>query len=111
MITLVTEPREAIFGVLREWGVERTDEGRAVYDAWQAIERRFPMVRATYNSIMPDHFHGIIFITVDGGVSLKEVVAFFAAEVERRCSCEWGRGPGIGNAAAGENRESAQKLV
>ena len=84
MITLVTEPREPIFGVLREWGVERTDAGRAAYDAWQAIERRYPMVRATYNSIMPDHFHGIVFITVDGGVSLDEVVAFFAAEVEGR---------------------------
>ena len=84
MITLVTEPRQPIFGVLREWGVERSDAGRAAYDAWQLIERRYPTVRATYNSIMPDHFHGIIFITVDGGVSLKEVVAFFAAEVERR---------------------------
>ncbi len=84
MITLVTEPREPIFGVLREWGVERTDAGRAAYDAWQLVERRYPTVRATYNSIMPDHFHGIIFITVDGGVSLEEVVAFFAAEVERR---------------------------
>jgi hypothetical protein len=31
--------------------------------------------------------------------------------VERRCSCEWGRGPATENAAAGENRESAQKLV
>ena len=84
MITLVTEPREPIFGVLREWGVERSDAGRAAYDAWQLIERRYPTVRATYNSIMPDHFHGIIFITVDGGVNLEEVVAFFAAEVERR---------------------------
>ena len=84
MITLVTEPREPIFGVLREWGVERSDAGRAAYDAWQLIERRYSTVRATYNSIMPDHFHGIIFITVDGGVSLEEVVAFFAAEVERR---------------------------
>ena len=87
MITLVTEPREPIFGVLREWGVERSDAGRAAYDAWQLIERRYPTVRATYNSIMPDHFHGIIFITVDGGVSLEEVVAFFAAEVERRIGC------------------------
>ena len=35
----------------------------------------------------------------------------WAAEVERRCSCEWGRGADAENAAAGENRESAQKLV
>ena len=84
MVTLVTDPRTSVFGELREWGVERTDEGRVVYDVWQMIEKRFPMVRATYNAIMPDHFHGIIFITTDGEVGLDDVVAFFAAEVERR---------------------------
>lgn len=83
MITLVAEPRAAIFGTLREWGVERSAEGRAVYDAWQRIEARFPGVRATYNSIMPDHFHGIVYITFEGAAELGEVVAFFAAEVER----------------------------
>ena len=83
MITLVTEPRALIFGSLREWGVERSTEGRAVYDAWQKIEARFPGVRATDNSIMPDHFHGIVYITFEGAAELGEVVAFFAAEVER----------------------------
>ena len=83
MITLVTEPRAGIFGTLREWGVERSAEGRAVYDAWQKIEAKFPGVRATYNSIMPDHFHGIVYITVEGAAVLGEVVAFFAAEAER----------------------------
>ena len=84
MITLVTEPRVGIFGTLREWGVERSEEGRAVYEAWQAIEAKFPGVRATYNAIMPDHFHGIIYVTVEGSFNLEEVVAFFAGEVERR---------------------------
>ena len=84
MITLVTEPRTAIFGVLREWGVERSAEGKAVYEVWQQIEAKFPGVRATYNAIMPDHFHGIVYITFDGAAELGEVVAFFAAEVERR---------------------------
>ena len=84
MITLVTEPRASIFGALREWGVERSEEGRAVYEAWQAIEAKFPGVRATYNAIMPDHFHGIVYIMAEGAVDLKAVVAFFAGEVERR---------------------------
>ena len=84
MITIVTEPRANIFGNLREWGVERTEGGRAVYDAWQAIEAHFPGVRATYNAIMPDHFHGIVYITEEGAAVLDEVVAFFASEVERR---------------------------
>ena len=83
MITLVTEPRASIFGTLREWGVERSVEGKAVYEAWQAIEARFSGVRATYNSIMPDHFHGIVYITFEGAADLGEVVAFFAEEVER----------------------------
>ena len=84
MITLTTEPRASVFGALREWGVERTEAGRAVYDAWQAIEAKFPGVRATYNAIMPDHFHGIVFISVADRYSLDEVVAFFAGEAERR---------------------------
>lgn len=84
LITLVTEPRRSIFGTLREWGVERTAEGKAVYDAWQAIERHFPGVRATYNAIMPDHFHGLVYVTADGVADLGDVVAFFAAESERR---------------------------
>ena len=84
MITLVTEPRASIFGTLREWGVERTEEGRAVYEAWQAVEVKFPGVRATYNAIMPDHFHGIVYIMAEGVVNLEAVVGFFAGEVERR---------------------------
>ena len=84
MITLVTEPRASVFGILREWGVERTEAGRAVYDAWHAIGAKFRRVRATYNAIMPDHFHGIVFIMEEGDVSLDVVVEFFAGEVERR---------------------------
>ena len=84
MVTLVTEPRASIFGVLREWGVERSVEGKAVYDAWQLVESRFPGVRATYNSIMPDHFHGIVYVAADGAADLNEIVSFFAGEVERR---------------------------
>ena len=84
MITLVTQPRRSLFGQLREWGVERNEIGKAVYDAWLAVERRFPGVRATYNAIMPDHFHGIVYVTRDGLADLEEVVAWFAAECERR---------------------------
>ena len=84
MITLVTQPRRSLFGQLREWGVERNEIGKAVYDAWQAVERRFPGVRATYNAIMPDHFHGIVSVTQAGLAALAEVVAWFAAECERR---------------------------
>ena len=84
MVTLVTEPRLPVFGTLREWGVERNEAGKAVYEAWQAVEKRFPGVRATYNAIMPDHFHGIVYVMAEGCATLEEVVSFFAAESERR---------------------------
>ena len=79
MITLVTEPRANVFGILREWGVERTEEGRALYESWEAIEAKFPGVRATYNAIMPDHFHGIIFIQQPMDIPLGQVVWGFMA--------------------------------
>jgi len=84
MVTLVTEPRTDLFGTLCEWGVDRSAAGKAVYDSWQEIERDFPGVRATYNAIMPDHFHGILYFTSDGVANLDVVVQSFAAAVERR---------------------------
>jgi len=84
MITLVTAPRTDLFGRLCEWGVDRSAGGKAVYDSWQEIERDFPGVRATYNAIMPDHFHGILYFTADGVACLDDVVQSFAAAVERR---------------------------
>ena len=84
MVTLTVSPRTDILGNLREWGVERSAAVRAVYEAWQEIEARFQDVRATYQAIMPDHFHGMIFITREGAADLAEVVAYFAAVAERK---------------------------
>ena len=54
------------------------------------MEKRFPGVRATYNAIMPDHFHGIVYVTAEGCASLEEIVSFFAGESERRIGrCVW----------------------
>jgi hypothetical protein len=33
---------------------------------------------------MPDHFHGIVYVTAEGCATLEDVVSFFAAESERR---------------------------
>lgn len=84
MVTLVTSPRQGLFGTLREWGVERSLEGRAVYDAWQGLGARFPAVQASYYVVMPDHFHGIVYVTRDGAADLADVVSAFAGAVERR---------------------------
>ena len=49
-------------------------------------------------------------LMIRGAVDLSSM-GLWAAVGVRRCCCEWGRGPGTGNAAAGENRESAQIML
>lgn len=84
MITLVTSPRSDIFGACREWGIERSAVAKAVYDAWMAIPRAFPTVKQGLYSIMPDHFHGILFLTEAGSCALDDVVCSFAEDAEQR---------------------------
>ncbi|MBQ3747325.1 MAG: hypothetical protein II863_07930 [Kiritimatiellae bacterium] len=84
MITLVASPRRPIFGICREWGIERTALAKAVYDAWQALPQAFPQVQASLYSIMPDHFHGILFVKETLPCGLDEVVCAFAEDCERR---------------------------
>lgn len=84
MVTLVTEPRQSRFGKCREYGIERTDDGKILYDVWQEIPVRFPEVRASYYAIMPDHFHGILYFQTPTGYTLMDVVDWFRLETERR---------------------------
>lgn len=83
-ITLVTEPRTPRFGVCREWGVERGPDARAVYDSWKALSTRFPQVIPSYYAIMPDHFHGVLYVRERLPCHLDDVVGWFRQETERR---------------------------
>lgn len=93
MVTLVTSPRQARFGVCREYGIDRTPEGKILYDAWQEIPVHFPEVRASYYVIMPDHFHGILYFQSPVDYTLMNVVDWFRAETERRAGAKlWEEG-------------------
>lgn len=84
MVTLVASPRLPRFGVCREYGIERTGEGKILYDVWQEIPVHFPEVRASYYTIMPDHFHGILYFQTQTSYTLMQVVGWFRLETERR---------------------------
>lgn len=72
MITLTTEGRKPILGTLR-WTkghpedafVERTQLGEEVAKCWVAIESHYHGVKSLALQIMPDHIHGILFVTQD----------------------------------------------
>jgi putative transposase len=62
------------------------EAGRIVVDTWAALPQRFPSVEIDESVVMPNHFHGIILIVVEGAASRG---AASSAPTE-------GRAPGLG---------------
>lgn len=70
MITLVIEGRKPILGTLSDcdeshskpW-VKLSPLGEAVKEAWHELGKFHPQVRSLSLCIMPDHIHGILYVT------------------------------------------------
>ena len=43
--------------------VELSELGKAVADCWESIAKFYPQVRVIGKQVMPDHFHGLLFVT------------------------------------------------
>ncbi len=73
MITMVTEGRKALFGIVKGRSdaqmpsadaphIVLTKLGEAVSSAWRAISSYHPEVEVVALQMMPDHLHGILFV-------------------------------------------------
>lgn len=70
MVTLVVEGRNSLLGSLCNrdknhtipW-VNLTPLGKEVKKCWNAINVHYPQVKPIRLQIMPDHLHGILFVT------------------------------------------------
>jgi len=65
-VTVVTKGRENLFGAVAEGEMHLTQFGKITRDAWLAIPRHYPHVILDEYCIMPNHFHGILFLSDDG---------------------------------------------
>jgi len=81
MLTLVTEGRQPILGSLRwpegkpeEAYVEPTPLGKAVERCWESISDFYPSAKPLALQLMPDHMHGLLFITQAHEAHLGQVV-------------------------------------
>ena len=98
LITIVVRNREKIFGELNmdksNPAVILSDTGKAVAQCWRDI----PSYQAKFNRsiqvlnycVMPDHFHGIIFVKEDTFGSLGEIIQKFKSKCTqawRKCVC------------------------
>ena len=59
---LVKLPREGAADGEADWAVEPTKMGQAVLDCWRQITDFWPQVSLIEAQLMPDHFHGILFV-------------------------------------------------
>ena len=65
-VTIVTHRRECLFGEVVNKEMRLNDLGSIADECWRAIPEHFPNVELGAHVVMPNHMHGIIFITDDG---------------------------------------------
>ena len=77
MITLEVEGRRPLLGSLAGETVAPTPLGEAVADCWRQIPRFHPEIQLLECAVMPDHFHGLLFVRRRMARHLGEVVRGF----------------------------------
>lgn len=84
MITITTEGRRPILGTLKwttghpeDAHIERTPLGDEVAKCWTAISTHYHGVEAFPLMVMPDHVHGILFVTRGTECHLGQIVKGF----------------------------------
>jgi putative transposase len=61
-ITIVAQGRECLFGIIMEGEMVLNEAGRMVLKWWNELPNKFPSTTLDAFVIMPNHFHGVIFI-------------------------------------------------
>ena len=83
-ITIVLEDRRPILGRLvkrgeGDWAVEPSEIGGIVLACWREITVRWPQVELIEDQLMPEHFHGVLFVKeqLPKGKSLGNIIGSF----------------------------------
>ncbi|MEI6613977.1 MAG: hypothetical protein WCL37_03700 [Chrysiogenales bacterium] len=66
-VTICAQSRKCLFGDIANGDMLLNDAGRNVKKCWQDIPEHFPHVTLDEFVVMPNHVHGIIFITFSVG--------------------------------------------
>ena len=93
MITLEVEGRRPILGSLAGERVALSPLGEAVADCWRQIPRFHPEVQLLECAVMPDHFHGLLFVRRRMARHLGEVVRGLKIGCTKACRAMYGAPP------------------
>ena len=113
MITIVTRDRERLLGELnmdeKHPAVLLTPLGQAVKDEWfntaEIQRRKGRKIRLLGSAVMPDHFHGVLFVEERMDIGLGEVVRSF----KTACTQARNRLPGIGQPSLAGSAQQAEQ--
>ncbi|MHB8708462.1 MAG: transposase, partial [Desulfuromonadales bacterium] len=61
-VTVCAQGRECLFGEVVDGEMVLNDAGRMIEEVWDALPDRYPGIEIDVHMVMPDHFHGIIWI-------------------------------------------------
>ena len=66
-VTVVTLERKCLFGEIRDGKIILNPAGRIIKSAWLDLPNHYRFVRLDQFCVMPNHFHGILWIVDDSG--------------------------------------------
>ena len=67
-----------------EWRIEPSEIGRIVEECWCEIPEQWPGVEVIGSQLMPDHFHGIIFVKEPQKKPLGNIIGSFKSKTSSR---------------------------
>ena len=86
-ITLVDRSRPVLgrlAGEGEEWRIEPSEIGRIVEQCWREIPQQWPGVEIIESQLMPEHFHGIIFVKEQLKKKLGNIIGSFKSKSSSR---------------------------
>lgn len=68
-VTIVAWHRECLFGEIKKGQMQLNRIGKIVEWEWLDLSKRFPYIELGAYAVMPNHFHGILFLHENGGAT------------------------------------------
>jgi hypothetical protein len=113
MITIEAEGRRPLFGTLKgdpyapadseqAPHIQLSEIGQAIQNEWMGIHDYYPQIEVKAIQMMPDHLHGILFVTAPLPVHLGQVISGFKAGCRKAL-----RGPRASRSAKNSGRKQS----
>jgi putative transposase len=82
-VTICVQNRECLLGTISQHKMLLNDSGQMVAAEWLALTSRFPSVILDEFVVMPNHFHGIVYISSDSAdrPTLGKIIGAFKSIV------------------------------